>query len=184
MFLTPYLFHSLAHGFSAFLGVFSSHGLREFFVPFFRPRCALAFGVILDYLIRAIKEVEGELHITGNGNILDLFFEGFCIVFCKAHHRSGYILEPVFSNASGNAVAGSRAAPIMHLAATGRFAGLRISSKGAAAVFAADSGGKFRVSTITVVGHVVLDPLTLAVFMFIRPAIFLGCVPGVCSEMG
>ena len=64
MFLTPYLFHSLAHGFSAFLGVFSSHGLREFFVPFFRPRCALAFGVILDYLIRAIKEVEGEQEST------------------------------------------------------------------------------------------------------------------------
>lgn len=116
MFLTPYLFHFLAHGLSAFLCVFALHGCREFFMSFFRPRCALALGVVLDSFFMAIKEVEGQFHIVGNRNVLDLLFEGIRIVFYKAHHRSGYVFEPVFTNAGGNAVAGSRAAPIMHLA--------------------------------------------------------------------
>ena len=67
----------------------------------------------------AIKEVEGQHHTGGDRNVLGLRFEGFRIVFGKAHHRSGQFLEPVFTNAGGNAVAGSRAAPIMHLAAVG-----------------------------------------------------------------
>lgn len=86
-------------------------------MPFFRPRCALALSVVLDHRLPSIKEVEGQLHITGNGNVLNLLFEGIRIVFCKAHHRSGYVFEPVLTNAGGNAVAGSRAAPIMHFAA-------------------------------------------------------------------
>lgn len=63
----------------------------------------------------------------------------------------------------------------MHLAVVGRLAGLRISSEGTAAVFTADSGGKFRVAAIAVVGHVIAHPFTLVVFVFIRPAILLGC---------
>ena len=86
MLLTPYLFHSLAHSFSAFLSVFALHGLREFFVPFFRPRCALALSVVLDHRLPAIKKVESQLHIVRNGNVLNLFFEGIRIVFRKAHH--------------------------------------------------------------------------------------------------
>ena len=86
MFLTPYLFHSLTHGFSALLSVFALHGLREFFVSFFRPRCTLALGVVLDSFFMAIKEVEGEFHIVGNRNVLDLLFEGIRIMFRKAHH--------------------------------------------------------------------------------------------------
>ena len=42
-------------------------------------------------------------------------------------------------------------------------------------MFAADSGGKFRVAVIAVVGHVIAHPFTLVVFVFIRPAVFLGC---------
>ena len=42
-------------------------------------------------------------------------------------------------------------------------------------MFAADSGGKLAEATVRGVGHVVLHPLTLAVFVFIRPAVFLCC---------
>ncbi len=87
MFLTPYLFHFLAHSFSALLSVFALHGVREFFMPLFRPRCALALGVVLDHRLPSIEEVEGQLYIIGNGNVLNLLFEGIRIVFCPSPKR-------------------------------------------------------------------------------------------------
>ena len=43
----------------------------------------MALGVVLDHRLPPIKEVEGQLHIIGNGNVLNLLFEGFCVVFRK-----------------------------------------------------------------------------------------------------
>ena len=39
----------------------------------------------------------------------------------------------------------------------------------------ANSGSKFIKAAICAVGHIILHPLTLAVFVFLRPAVFLGC---------